>query len=157
MDSAAILTLLICLILLHSNPALSDENSVYDFLKEYGLPVGLLPEGVTGFELDRTTGKFSVSLSDNCTYSEGKYQLKYESTVKGFMSKGKLSGLEGISLKFYDVWMNIVEILRRGNSVDFCTGVSKAAFSAEYFEESPQCGCGMNCSRRQARKLMTNP
>ena len=161
MDSSTILRFLIplaatlCLILVHSNPAYSDDD-VYDVLQDYDLPVGILPDGVIGFRLDRTTGKLSVALSENCTFSEGKYQLKYQSTVKGYLSSGKLSSLEGVSMKFPDVWMNIVEIFRRGESINFSVGAGKAAFPMEYFEESPQCGCGMNCGPRQARKLMAN-
>ena len=149
-----------CLILIiHSNPAYSDDENrtVYDILQDYDLPVGLLPEGVTGYELDHTTGNLSVTLSDTCSFSEGKYQLKYEATVKCYISNGKLSSLEGVSVKFSEVWVNIVEIVRRGNDIDFSIGIGKAAFPVEYFEESPQCGCGMNCSRRPSlRKLMAN-
>ena len=165
MDSATLLKFLISLaatlylILIHSNPAYSDDEhpTPYDVLQNYYFPVGLLPEGVIGYELNNRTGKFTVYLNDICSFSEGLYKLKYETTVKGYISKGKLSSLEGVSVKFFHVWMNIVEILRRGNDIEFSVGVGKAEFPIEYFVKSPQCGCGLNCSRRQARKLMENP
>ena len=165
MDSATTQRLLIslaatlCLILIHSPPVTSaNENpTAYEVLQDYNFPVGLLPEGVLGYELNSTTGKFIAYLNDTCSFSEGAYQLKYLSTIKGNISNGKLDSLEGVSVKFFHVWMNIVEILRRGNDIDFSVGVGKAWFPIEYFEESPQCGCGMNCGRRQARKLLTNP
>ena len=166
MDSATLLRFLIplaatfFLILIHSNPAYSDDHehvTPYDVLRDFDFPIGLLPKGVKGYQLNQTTGKFSAYLNDTCSFSEGLYKLKYEPTVKGYISKGKLSSLEGVSVKFFHLWMNIVEILRRGNDIDFSVGVGKAAFPIEYFVESPQCGCGLNCNRRQARKLMENP
>lgn len=146
-----------CLILILATPASSDKPTAYEVLQDYDFPVGLLPEGVLGYDLNATTGKFSTYLNDTCSFSEGGYQMLFKSTIQGYISKGKLSNLDGIIVKFFHVTMNIVEIIRRENVIDFSVGFGNAKFPLEYFEESPQCGCGMNCSRRQARKLLSNP
>ena len=165
MDSATILRLLIsvaaaiCLILVHSTPANCDvtrprNRTAYDVLEYYNLPHGLLPKGVIGYELNNITGKFSAYLmNDNCSFSKGlEYQMKYESTVKGYLSNGKMSMVEGVSMKLFLVWMDIVKILGLGNTIDFYMDAGKAGFPVEHFEDSPRCGCSINCMRSQATK-----
>ena len=162
MDSATLLRLwislaaTICLILVHSTPANSDvvqnrNPTAYDVVEHYDLPIGLLPIGVKGYKLNYTTGKFSVYLNDTCTFSEGLHKLKYKLTIKGYLSKGKMSKVEGISLRFFLTWMNIVEILGRGKYIDFYVEGGKAGFPMDHFEDSPP------CSMNVARKLMENP
>ncbi|KAG4928609.1 hypothetical protein JHK85_055095 [Glycine max] len=100
------------------------ELSAYDVLEKYDLPVGLLPKGATGIE---------------------SYELKYKSTIKGVISKGKLSKLKGVSVKIEVLWLKIVELTRDGDDLQFSVGVASAGFSVDSFSESPQCGCGFAC------------
>lgn len=146
-----------CLILMYSTLANSERPTAYEVLQDFDFPVGLLPKGVTGYHLNSTTGKFTTFLNDTCTFSHGQYQLQYQSTIDGYISKRKLSRLVGVNVKVFHWSLNIEEILRRGNDIDFSVGVGNAWFPMEYFEESPQCVCGMHCSSRQARKLLTDP
>ena len=150
----------LCLILIHSTPASSSNDSptVYEVLQDYNFPVGLLPKGVIGYDLNTSTGKFSASFNGSCSFSlEGSYQLKYKSTIKGNISKGKLSSLEGVSVKLFFIWVDIVEVRRSGDDIDFSVGIASAGFSIDNFEECPQCGCGLNCGNRQVNKLRSNP
>lgn len=165
MDSATTQRLLIslaaivCLNLMLSTPAYSELlPTAYQVLQGYDFPAGLLPEGVKGYYLDSTTGKFSTYFNDNCTFSQGQYQLQFKSTIQGYISKGRLSSLDGVSVTFLRVSINIVEIVRQGNDINISVGIGSAWFPMDYFEESPQCGCGMSCSLRQAKKLLpTDP
>ncbi|XP_027353266.1 uncharacterized protein At5g01610-like [Abrus precatorius] len=119
--------------------------SVYDVLEMYDFPAGLLPQGATGYELDEKNGHFTVHFDKQCIFSVQSYDLKYKTTIKGVISKGKLSKLKGISVKIELLWLNIVEVTREDDELQFSVGVASAAFSVDSFSESPQCGCGFDC------------
>ncbi|XAR61354.1 hypothetical protein NMG60_11035038 [Bertholletia excelsa] len=136
-----------------------ESLSAYDILQSYDFPVGLLPKGVQGYDLDRTTGKFNVYLNGSCSFSlEGSYQLKYKATISGILYKGRLSNLSGISVKVLFIWLNIVEVVRTGEDLQFSVGIASADFPVDNFEICPQCGCGLDCDDvRLGRKIRTNP
>ncbi|XVF31399.1 hypothetical protein REPUB_Repub16aG0142700 [Reevesia pubescens] len=134
------------------------KPSVYEVLKDFNFPIGLLPKGVLDYDLDSSSGKFLAFLNGSCSFSlEGSYQLKYKNTIKGYISKGKLSSLEGVSVKLLFMWVNIVEVSRRGDDLEFSVGIAGAGFPIDNFEECPQCGCGVNCNDQQVRKIRKNP
>ncbi|XP_057508862.1 uncharacterized protein At5g01610-like [Actinidia eriantha] len=136
-----------CLVLLFLSTAADEAPSVYQLLQQFDFPIGLLPKGATGYELNNATGDFEAYLGDGaCSFSlEGSYELKYESTIKGKISKDKLTKLEGVSVKVVVMWMNIVEVQRRGDHLQFSVGIASANFPVVNFEECPQCGCGLKC------------
>lgn len=124
----------------------ADKLTAYQVLQEYDLPIGLLPKGALSYELDSTTGRFSASLNGSCSFSlEGSYQLKYKSTIKGYISKDRLRDLSGVSVKVLFFWLNIVEVVRRGDELQFSVGIASAAFPLSNFADCPQCGCGLDC------------
>ncbi|KAF5463376.1 hypothetical protein F2P56_019295, partial [Juglans regia] len=156
----------LCLILFISPSLASETNptitptkpSAYEVLKDYNFPIGILPKGVQGYDLEPSSGKFSAELNGSCSFSlEGSYQLKYKSTIKGHISEGKLSSLEGVSVKLFLFWVDIVEVQRKGDSLGFSVGIAGADFPIDNFEESPQCGCGLNCNDVQPKEVRTNP
>ncbi|GAV89719.1 DUF538 domain-containing protein [Cephalotus follicularis] len=157
--------IILCFLLLSSQSLASKTNSLntnkptaYEMLNEYNFPIGILPKGVIDYDLDSTTGKFSAFFNGSCSFSlEGSYQLKYKPTIRGDITKGKLSSLEGVSVKIYFFWVDIIEVSRRGDDLEFSVGIAGAGFPIENFFESPQCGCGLNCNNEQARKIRTNP
>lgn len=54
--------------------ALSDSKpSAYEVLEDYNLPVGILPKGVTRYELNRETGEFSAHINKTCSFSVDSY------------------------------------------------------------------------------------
>ncbi|KAI3854598.1 hypothetical protein MKX03_037744 [Papaver bracteatum] len=123
-----------------------DKPSAYEILEYYDFPIGLLPKGVTGYTLDEKTGRFSASMKKTCSFSlEGSYQLRYQSTIRGVISKDKLTNLEGVSVKILLFWVNIIEVLRKGDELEFSVGIASANFALDNFEIQPQCGCGLNC------------
>ncbi|KAK4840533.1 hypothetical protein QYF36_011194 [Acer negundo] len=142
--------------------AFSDDDeekpSAYEVLSSYNFPIGILPKGVLDYQLDSSTGKFSAFLNGSCSFSlEGSYQLKYKPTIKGNISKGKLGSLEGVSVKLFFMWIDIVEVSRSGDNLEFSVGITGAGFPIDNFEECPQCGCGLNCDGLQVSKIRTNP
>ncbi|KAI3975501.1 hypothetical protein MKX01_038770 [Papaver californicum] len=124
-----------------------EENSnlsAYEILQVYGFPVGLLPVGVTGYELDKSSGKFAVYFcAGDCSFPLSGYQLKYKSTTTGIISNGKLTNLSGISVKVLFVWANIIEVLK-SDQLKFSIGIASAYFSIDIYD-SPKCGCGIKC------------
>ncbi|KAK7378990.1 hypothetical protein VNO80_04441 [Phaseolus coccineus] len=136
--------ILLC-ILAYAYVTVSEELSAYEVLEKYDLPVGLLPKGVTEYELNEKNGHFTAYLEKTCYFSVQSYELKYKSTIKGVISKRKLSKLKGISVKIEVLWIPISEVTRDGDDLKFSAGVASAGFSADSFSESPQCGCGFHC------------
>ncbi|XP_028794910.1 uncharacterized protein At5g01610-like [Neltuma alba] len=146
---------------LASSAATGDEAvTAYDMLGRYHFPKGLLPEGVIGYNLDHSTGKFHAYLNGSCSFSlEGSYQLNYESTISGYISRGRLASLEGVKVKVLLFWFNIVEVVRYGDDIEFSVGIASASFPSENFFVCPRCGCGVDCddSLSPVRKLKLKP
>ncbi|XVF22186.1 hypothetical protein REPUB_Repub12eG0152100 [Reevesia pubescens] len=123
-----------------------DAPSAYDILQGYNFPVGILPKGVVKYDLDEPTGRFHACLGGSCSFSlEGSYQLKYKSTISGIISNNRLKNLSGVSVKILFLWLNIVEVIRDGDELEFSVGIASANFAIDNFYECPQCGCGLNC------------
>ncbi|PKU78235.1 uncharacterized protein LOC110100230 [Dendrobium catenatum] len=123
-----------------------DTSSVYDALQSYNFPIGLLPKGAVGYDLDNSTGDFLVYFNGTCSFSlEGSYQLGYQSSISGRISTNRLSNLKGVRVKVVFFWINIVEVVRNGDELEFSVGIASANFAINNFVISPQCGCGLNC------------
>ncbi|XP_028781926.1 uncharacterized protein At5g01610-like [Neltuma alba] len=146
------LSLLPILFLLHlfiSSSAAStsggDSLSAYQVLQQYNFPVGLLPKGVLGYELDRSTGRFKAFLNGSCGFKIESYDLKYSATITGTISQGRLSNLQGVKVKILILWVNIVSVTRTDDELEFSVGIASADFAVNNFYESPSCGCGFDC------------
>ncbi|KAK3418638.1 uncharacterized protein LOC104415614 [Eucalyptus grandis] len=127
----------------------SGQRSAYDVLGDYNFPAGILPIGVNGYDLDASTGQFAAYFNKTCSFSlEGSYQLEYKSTIRGLISENRLKNLQGVKVKLLFVWVDIVEVSRRGDDLQFSVGIAGADFPIDNFEECPQCGCGLNCGDR---------
>ncbi|XP_010456044.1 PREDICTED: uncharacterized protein LOC104737542 [Camelina sativa] len=124
----------------------SDTPTAYSLLQSYNFPVGILPKGVVAYDLDTTTGKFHAYFNNSCSFSlVGSYQLNYKSTISGYISENKLKKLTGVKVKVLFLWLNIVEVIRNGDEMEFSVGITSANFAIQEFLESPQCGCGFEC------------
>uniref|UniRef100_A0A7N0ZWA8 Uncharacterized protein n=1 Tax=Kalanchoe fedtschenkoi TaxID=63787 RepID=A0A7N0ZWA8_KALFE len=135
--------------------AVSGESpTAYELLQDYNFPVGILPKGVTHYDLNNSTGQFHAYLNGTCSFSlEGSYQLKYRSTIGGTISKNKIRDLSGVSVKVLFVWLNIVEVVRDGDELSLSVGIASASFPVDNFEECPQCGCGLKCGGQKIQKI----
>ncbi|CAN8248048.1 unnamed protein product [Cochlearia groenlandica] len=126
----------------------SDSPTAYSLLQSYNFPVGILPIGVVAYDLDTSTGKFHAYFNDSCSFSlVGSYQLNYKSTISGYISENKLQKLSGIKVKVLFWWLNIAEVIRKGDEMEFSVGITSANFEIKEFLESPQCGCGFECEK----------
>ncbi|KAL6499472.1 hypothetical protein OROGR_027382 [Orobanche gracilis] len=156
MSTTAFLLFIISAVLL---PGVAPEEipghspSVYEVLQSYDFPVGLLPQGVTSYHLNSSTGKFSVNLNKSCSFSIDSYDLKYKSAISGTISTDKIKDLKGIQVKVLLFWMNIVEVTNDGDELELSVGIASASFPLDSFCESPRCGCGFDCVKRNSRKF----
>ncbi|KAK1279218.1 hypothetical protein QJS04_geneDACA007220 [Acorus gramineus] len=132
-----------------SAPSLT-ESTVYDLLQTYNFPIGLLPKGITDYDLDPATGKFTVRLNSTCGFAlQGtSYSLRYRTTVTGKISRNRISDLTGVNVKVLFFWLNVVEVERDGDYLDLSVGIASAEFGVENFAECPTCGCGFDCVGR---------
>ncbi|OIV90972.1 hypothetical protein TanjilG_16932 [Lupinus angustifolius] len=144
--TAIILLLSVVFLLLPPPLTSSSAPTAYDLLESYNFPEGVLPKGITGYELDESSGKFRAYLNRTCSFSlEGSYQLSYKPIISGRISKNRIADLRGVSVKVLFLWLNIVEVVRDGDDLDFSVGIASASFSLDNFFVSPQCGCGLDC------------
>ncbi|CAN7066714.1 unnamed protein product [Brassica oleracea var. botrytis] len=124
-----------------------DLPTAYSLLQSYNFPVGILPKGVSSYDLDKSTGKFHAYFNKSCSFAlQGSYQLDYKSTISGVISENKLTKLTGVKVKVLFLWLNIVEVIRNGDQLEFSVGITSANFAIGEFYESPQCGCGFDCN-----------
>ncbi|KAH0456457.1 hypothetical protein IEQ34_014364 [Dendrobium chrysotoxum] len=139
---------LLFLLTLHLPLSLSsDSPSAYQVLEGFGFPKGILPEGVTSYQLD-DDGGFQVLLSCDCELrvEDSGYLLKYGKKITGKVKSGQLKELNGVSVKVVMIWFGINEVVRRGTDLYFYVGPLSASFPSSNFEECPKCGCGSRCS-----------
>ncbi|KAL1542632.1 hypothetical protein AAHA92_19691 [Salvia divinorum] len=133
--------------LLFLSEAAAGVTTAYEVIQAYGFPVGILPIGVTHYDLDETTGKFNAYMNGSCSFSlEGSYKLKYSSVISGYIRKNKLTDLSGVKVKVLFIWLSIVEVRRNGDKLEFSVGIASADFAIDNFFTCPQCGCGLDCN-----------
>lgn len=126
------------------NPNLN-MSSAYEALQKYKFPAGLLPRGATSYSLNEATGEFSAHLNGSCSFTlDNAYVLRYEPVIKGVISDGRLQKLSGVSVRVVLLWLNIVEVKRDGENLEFSVGFTSANFPVRNFE-CPQCGRGLDC------------
>ncbi|XP_039146902.1 uncharacterized protein At5g01610-like isoform X2 [Dioscorea cayenensis subsp. rotundata] len=104
------------------------QKPLPDLLREHNLPPGLFPKNIICYEFDDNKGKLIVHLPSNCEVCfKDSSVLRYAARVKGVLSRGKLSGVEGMKTKVL-VWMKVTDVSVESFSsgkVCFTAGVKK--------------------------------
>ncbi|CAI9112023.1 OLC1v1012389C1 [Oldenlandia corymbosa var. corymbosa] len=104
-------------------------KSLPDLLREFNLPPGLFPQNITCYEFDELKGKLIVylpSASEVCFKDSS--VMRYATRIKATLSRGKLSGIEGMKTKVL-VWVKVTCISVEGYKSDkvwFTAGVKKS-------------------------------
>ncbi|XP_073015800.1 uncharacterized protein At5g01610-like [Primulina eburnea] len=132
--------LFVCLSLLSEAAPNESETSIYEVLKLYGLPIGLLPKGISNFSFE-DSGKFEVHLDQAC-YSKFESELRYDMNVTGALSDGKINELSGISVQDLFLWFPVIEIrvdIPSSGLIYFDVGVVSKQFSLSSFETPRDC------------------
>ncbi|KAI7728049.1 hypothetical protein M8C21_015004, partial [Ambrosia artemisiifolia] len=137
------LMLFLCTLTLCTTFHVSTSNqptTIYDLLQSNGLPIGLLPEGVTEFKYD-DSGRFEVHLDQACN-AKFEDELHYDQDVSGNISYGQIDGLMGISAQDLFLWFPVKEIrvdVPSSGLIYFDVGVVSKQFSLSSFETPREC------------------
>ncbi|XP_058099721.1 uncharacterized protein LOC131244079 [Magnolia sinica] len=128
-----------------SLPHDSANLTAYEMLEKFNFPKGILPEGVESYVLNKD-GSFEVYLSGDCTFRVAgeEYSLNYKRKISGKVAFGSLKELKGVTVKILFFWLSIGEVSRVGEELNFYVGLLSASFPLSNFEESPQCGRGLD-------------
>ncbi|KAJ9169840.1 hypothetical protein P3X46_017989 [Hevea brasiliensis] len=117
-----------------------EDSSVYDVLKDHGLPMGLFPKGVKDFTINGT-GHFLVHLDQACN-AKFESELHYDRNVSGTLSYGQIGALSGISAQELFLWFPVKGIrvdVPSSGVIYFDVGVVSKQFSLSLFETPRDC------------------
>ena len=115
--------------------------SIYDHLRLQGLPVGLLPKGISRYWINSTSGQFQVWLDQPCN-AKFENQLHYDFNISGTLSYAQIGGLSGLSAQELFLWFPVKGIrvdVPTSGLIHFDVGVVDKQFSLSLFESPPDC------------------
>ncbi|KAJ1294074.1 hypothetical protein BS78_01G118500 [Paspalum vaginatum] len=90
------------------SPPPHENTTLAELLPLYGLPPGIFPSTVTAFSLAHN-GSLTVDLAGTC-YVQFEYLTYFEARVTGVLRYGSLSDLEGIQVRRFLFWFDVVRI-----------------------------------------------
>ncbi|KAJ8538148.1 hypothetical protein K7X08_014688 [Anisodus acutangulus] len=117
------------------------SSSIYDVLNSHGLPIGLLPKGITNFSIDPSLGRFEVHLPQSCA-AQFETHLRYDRTVSGTLDYGQISDISGVAAQELFLWFSVKGIRVDNPSsglIYFDVGVVSKQFSLSFFETPRDC------------------
>nr|XP_027126451.1 uncharacterized protein At5g01610-like isoform X1 [Coffea arabica]XP_027126452.1 uncharacterized protein At5g01610-like isoform X2 [Coffea arabica] len=104
-------------------------KSLPDLLREFNLPPGLFPQNITCYEFDVSKSKLIVYLPSPCEVCfKDSSVVRYATRIKATLSRGKLTGIEGMKTKVL-VWVKVTSVNVEGYKSDklwFTAGVKKS-------------------------------
>ncbi|KAI3819598.1 hypothetical protein L1987_13439 [Smallanthus sonchifolius] len=123
------------------HPSSSKQSAtICEILKSNGLPMGLLPKGVTNFTFD-DSGRLEVHLDQACN-SKFENELHYDRNVSGTLTYGQFNGVSGISAQDLFMWFTVKEIrvdIPSSGLIYFDVGVVHKQFSLSSFDTPRDC------------------
>ncbi|XP_077212027.1 uncharacterized protein At5g01610-like [Tasmannia lanceolata] len=126
--------------ILAENSQSKNSSSIYEVLRLNGLPIGLLPKGVSNFSFD-DEGRFEVYLDEACN-AKFENEVHYDRNVSGTLSYGQIRALSGISAQELFLWFPVKGIrvdIPSSGLIYFDVGVVYKQFSLSLFETPPDC------------------
>ncbi|CAH2072616.1 unnamed protein product [Thlaspi arvense] len=117
------------------------DPSFYDYLRESGLPAGIVPKGVTNFSIDVKTGHFTVALPVPCD-AKFENQFHFDYNISGVLSDGRIGNLSGVTQKELFLWFAVKGIHvdpERSGLIHFDVGVADKQLSLSLFESPRDC------------------
>ncbi|WOL04224.1 hypothetical protein Cni_G12945 [Canna indica] len=115
------------------------SSGVHDLLKKYGLPKGLLPHSAKDYTLN-DDGTFEVRLKKPC-YVQFTDLVYYDKTIRGKISYGLITNIEGIQVKKVFVWFPIsrIQVDEDEETIEFKVGFLSESFPTKTFKDVPDC------------------
>lgn len=135
-------------------PNATCEDSIYGILGKHGLPMGLLPKGITKFTVD-AAGRFEVHLDQACN-AKFESELHYDRNVTGTLRYGQIGDLSGISAQELFLWFPVKGIrvdIPSSGVIYFDVGVVYKQFSLSLFETPRDCTAGLSLDSEAAAQL----
>ncbi|KAF5745873.1 hypothetical protein HS088_TW06G00038 [Tripterygium wilfordii] len=150
---------LLTLICFASSTLQSQPPTIYDHLRKNGLPMGLLPDGITQFIFDPTAGEFQINLTQACN-ARFENEVHYDFNITGSLSFGKIGNLSGVTQQELFLWFPVKGIrvdVPSSGLIYFDVGVVDKQFSLSLFETAPDCtavdpGDGIDSSGSEGSK-----
>ena len=135
------ITIILCFSIAAVISISTDDESIYEILKQNGLPSGIFPKGVTEFNFDVKTGRFSVYLNRSC---DAKYEaeLRYQANVTGTIGDSHVADLSGISAHDLFLWFPVKGIrvdVPSSGLIYFDVGVVRKQYSLSFFDAPRDC------------------
>ncbi|KAJ0815779.1 hypothetical protein HanPI659440_Chr00c33g0738401 [Helianthus annuus] len=123
------------------SPSLTTTTTAHSVLTHHGFPIGLLPSGIFTYNLNTTTGEFSVDLGTPCRLilPPDNYLATYSKKVTGKIVENRIAELKGIRVRAFFQWWGITGIKINGDDLVFEVGMVTAKYPVKNFDESPQC------------------
>ena len=121
--------------------ASSEGETIYDYLRRYGLPIGLLPKGISDFSIDPIDGRFHVNLTQPCN-ARFENEVHYDLNVTGTLEFGRIGELSGMTAQELFLWFPVKGIrvdVPSSGLIYFDVGVVDKQFSLSLFESPPDC------------------
>ncbi|KAL8098545.1 uncharacterized protein LOC141682632 [Apium graveolens] len=122
------------------HPSHSNALSIHDFLRQNGLPGGLFPKDVKSYTISET-GLLEVYLESPCL-AKFDTMAYYESVVRGNLTYGGLTGVEGFSQEELFLWLPVLDIILDdplSGVILFDIGLAHKQLSLSLFEDPPDC------------------
>ncbi|KAK1441571.1 hypothetical protein QVD17_07572 [Tagetes erecta] len=119
----------------------SQSSSIYDALSSNGLPIGLLPKGITNYTIDPSTNRFEVHLNSSCD-TKFETSVRFDWNFAGVLSYGKISNLSGIAAQDLFLWFPVKAIhvdVPTSGIIYFDVGVVFKQFALSSFEIPKDC------------------
>ncbi|KAG6426845.1 hypothetical protein SASPL_111080 [Salvia splendens] len=142
--------LVVILILSAAFLAAPTSETVYDILRYYRFPPGLVPRGVvTRFRLNSNTGQFALYLNKTCSFTAYGYDVRFQTQIRGVIRDEEIEGLRGVQVRMMNFWSDLVEVevVEDGEEVEFSNGFAAVDMPVYNFFNIPMCGCGFDCRR----------
>nr|GMD27036.1 uncharacterized protein LOC109182507 [Ipomoea batatas] len=119
---------------------LAQPPSIYQVLSANGLPMGLIPSGVTDYTLD-DYGRFEVHLGQACN-AKFEDEIHFDMNVSGVLRYGQMEEVDGIAAQDLFLWFPVKGIrvdVPSSGLVYFDVGVVSKEFSFSSFDTPREC------------------
>ncbi|CAN1178959.1 hypothetical protein LINPERPRIM_LOCUS36918 [Linum perenne] len=120
----------------------SKLSDIHDLIPQYGLPRGLLPDGIQSYTLSPSDGSFTVLLKTTCYVHFGDHLVYYDKKIGGKLSYGSVNDVSGIQAKKGFLWLPVtsIEVTKNGDStIQFFVGPFSEKLPLDLFQNVPQC------------------
>ncbi|XP_071711818.1 uncharacterized protein [Rutidosis leptorrhynchoides] len=136
-----LISLLIIITQSSSSSSPLKSPSIYDALNANGLPIGLLPKGITNFTIDPSNQRFEVHLNRSCN-TKFETSVRFDWNFAGVLSYGKMSNMSGIAAQDLFLWFPVKGIhvdIPTSGLIYFDVGVVYKQFALSSFENPRDC------------------